>query len=72
MSRNSSNPKSRVHPHPKIDFEAINAQNDHVLDELKTEWDQYNMVVSELKTKKNKDTKFIEGGAGYFISYRDI
>jgi hypothetical protein len=52
-----------------IDFEAVNAQNDHVLDELKSEWDQYNMVVSELKTKKTKDTKFIEGGAGYAASY---
>jgi hypothetical protein len=30
------------------------------------------MVVSELKTKKTKDTKFIEGGAGYETCYQDI
>lgn len=44
-------------------------QNDHVLDELKTEWDQYNKIVSDLKTKKSKDSKFIEGGAGYYSTY---
>jgi hypothetical protein len=30
------------------------------------------MVVSELKSKKTKDTKFIEGGAGYQAQYPDI
>lgn len=35
------------------------------MDELKQEWDQYNKKVSDLKSKKSKDNKFIEGGAGY-------
>lgn len=46
MSRNSCYPKSKVHYSVRIDFEAVNAKNDQVLDELKSEWDQYNMVVS--------------------------
>jgi hypothetical protein len=31
---------------------------------MRSEWDQYNKAVTELKTKKNKDSKFIEGGSG--------
>ena len=47
-----------------IDFEKINRENDNVLDQLKEEWEQYNRLLTEIKTKKNKDSKFIEGSAG--------
>lgn len=66
-------PKSaQVHRHIKdflaqeiADFERINSQNDVVYEEMRSEWDQYSKAVTELKTKKNKDSKFIEGGSGY-------
>jgi hypothetical protein len=47
-----------------VDFEAVNSKNDQVLDELRQEWDFYNKKTSDVKAKKNKDSKFIEGGAG--------
>jgi hypothetical protein len=52
-----------------LDFESVNRENDHVLKELKEEWDRYNKVVSDIKSKKTKDSKFIEGGAGYIFSH---
>lgn len=55
----------KVAHHLFLDFEKVNSKNDLVLDELKQEWDQYNKKVSDLKSKKSKDSKFIEGGAGY-------
>lgn len=55
--------------HLNADFENVNRENDKVYEDLKTEWDQYNKIVSDLKMKKNKDTKFIEGGAGYLLLY---
>lgn len=42
-----------------LDFENINRENDNVLDQLKEEWEQYNRFLAEIKTKKNKDNKFI-------------
>lgn len=47
-----------------VDFEKTNRENDNVLDQLKEEWEQYNRFMTELKTKKNKDNKFIEGSVG--------
>ncbi len=35
-----------------------------MLDEIKVEMDTFNKRINELKSKKSKDSKFIEGGAG--------
>ena len=51
-------------PAISVDFEAVNSKNDQVLDELRQEWDFYNKKTSDVKAKKSKDSKFIEGGAG--------
>jgi len=44
----------------------MNRENDKVLDQMKDEWEQYNRAVSDLKNKKTKDHKFLEGSVGYF------